>query len=184
MENFYFLVYFIPPSSSPSSSVRLVLFLGIPMLAGDQTIQSMESQCAPSPTQSSMFPKNFSQERPFINDPMSATIVFSFTIIGSARRDGLTRDQLVMVVHRKSLLDLVPLHELVGSRSTSIICVPWKSWNPLIARWFRVDDSARGFRMHSCGQRYVQHAGNDEDDEEVEGVAPPPQSITIFYFNP
>lgn len=174
MEDFSFFVYFIPPSSSPSSFSRLVLSLGLPKLADNQIIESMEPQCSPSPTRSSMFPKNLSQERPFFNDPMAATVVFSFTIELAHSEE---EEQWAMVVHRKSILDLLPSHELVGGRSTPFTHVPWESWGPPVR--FCVDGVAAQFRMNSSGQRYVQHL---EMDQRLR--VSPYRSITFFDFNP
>jgi len=86
-----------------------------------------------------------------------------------------------MLVHRKILLDLVLHHAPLDTHGTTAIIVRWEAWGPAVTRWFRVDEISRDFRMHSCGQRYVQHIGPDEYDEDTPS---PPRSITIFDFNP
>ena len=155
-------------STSPLPSIRLITTLGLPALATNRTVQTFGSRCTPSPTQNSKFPCYVSSTRPFLSDPTAAIIVFSIRIVGP----GLERDDFVMVVHRKALLNLVPLPEVATTPTTFI---PWNLWGPPVTRWLIVEleTFAPQINMHSCGQRYVKLGsfgsddnGSDEDYED------------------
>jgi len=154
------------------------------MLEGSQIIENIKLRCTPSLTQQSAFPKDFSQGRPFLNDPLTAIVVFSFTVSEETPEEGYNYiwDDLVMVVHRKTLLDLVLLHASLDRQDSAPPLVGWESWGPEVTCWFHVIESAEHFKIYSCGQRCVQHLRADgyDTDEEFEA----PRSITIFDFNP
>jgi len=188
-------VYHIPVSMSPSPSIHLIITLGLPALATHRTVQKFESQCTPNPTQNSKFPRYVPATRPFVSDPTAAIIVFSIGIVGPGERD-----DFAMVVHRKALLNLVPLPKIATAPATFI---PWNLWGPPVTRWFilELETFAHQTNMHSCGQRYVKFGsfgndgdgdgedyedededGEDEYDNSESGVGD--DSIIIYDFNP
>lgn len=176
-----FQVYHVPASSSSSPSIRLIFSLGLPPLANSMIIENIEAQCQPNPTQISMFPRHFPTKRPFMNDPTAAIIIFSISIIqhcaGSEDTDAA---DFVLVVHRKSLLDLIPFDFLEDPNALPTV-IPWDSWGPPSTRWFDDDNFAVESIIYSHGQRFAQHLGsvaatNDFEDNN--------DTLTIYDFNP
>lgn len=149
---------------TPSSSIRLMISLDLPTLAAHKVIGTFSSRCAPNPTKNSEIPIYAPSTRPFLTDPLAATIVFSITIVGSSGE----RDYIQMVVHRRALLNLVPLHLLEVATATAT-SIPWNVWGPPVTRWLtaEVPGLVPQTNMHSYGQRYVELGGlEDIDDEE------------------
>jgi len=97
-----------------------------------------------------------------------------------------------MVVHRRALLNLIPLHLLEVATAAATV-IPWTIWGPPVTRWLimEVDHLSPQTNMHSYGQRYVDVGGegsSDEDDDDVvdeddDGVVDN-QFIMIWDFNP
>jgi hypothetical protein len=82
-----------------------------------------------------------------------------------------------MVVHKKSLVDLVPLNIDEGASTPSL---PWESWGPPVTRWFIINESAADFSWNSCGQRYVQFTPSILPSPTLRE----PCTITLYDFNP
>ena len=162
-------IYQVPSSSLATPYIRLVQTLNLPTPKGSAILTGFYSHSAPDPTHLSAFPPHFPHGRPFLSDPESAIITFSFGV-GCIENDDI--DYFSMVVHRKSLVDLVPLNADEGASTPSL---SWESWGPPVTRWFIVNESTTEFSMNSRGQRYVQYTPS---------IFLSPATITLYDFNP
>lgn len=103
--------------------------------------------------------------------------MFSFSIV--QRIDGcygVTNEEVfVMVVHRKSLLELVPFGLLEDPNAVPTF-LSWNSWGPPVTRWFR-DNPVCESLTFTYGQRLAVQPlpATDEDNKDT---------ITIYDFNP
>ena len=171
-----FRIYQVPSSLSPTPYIRLVQTLNLPTLKGSAVLTSFCSHIAPNATHLSAFPPHFPHGRPFLSDPESAIITFSFAVrIGDIEGEDI--DYFSMIVHKKSLVDLVPLNIDEGASTPSL---PWESWGPPVTRWFIINESAADFSMNSCGQRYVQCTPSIFSSPTT---LREPRTITLYDFN-
>jgi hypothetical protein len=116
--------------------------------------------------------------------------MFWFSIVQHLHGYGVTEEQdFVMVVHRKSLLELVPLDLLEGPPNPLPIVLSWNSWGPPVTRWFG-DDEVSESSISLYGQRFVLLASSplpagapatDELEDEDEDAM---DTIAIYDFNP
>ena len=143
-----FHLYQIPSSSSPTPHIRLVQTLNLPLLKSSAALTGCYLHSAPQPTHRSAFPSHFPHSRPFLSEPESAIITFSFAV--SSDQSLEDTEYTCMVVHKKSLVDLVPLNvdEFEGANTPLL---PWESWGPSITRWFIINETLADFSINSCG---------------------------------
>lgn len=100
----------------------------------------------------------------------------------------MEEEEFVMVVHRKSLLELVPFG-LFEDPDTLPTFLSWDSWGPPVTRWF-ADDAVCGSLIFNYGQRFVQHLAigplptTDELDDDELDDEDSNDTITIYDFNP
>jgi hypothetical protein len=165
-------IYQVPSTSSPTPYIRLVQTLNLPTLKSSVFLTDFCSHSAPHSTHPSTFPPHFPSSRPFLSEPESAIITFSFAV---SLIENDNTDYFSMVVHKKSLVDLVPLNVYEGTSTPSL---PWESWGPPVTRWFIIDETATEFSMNSYGQRYVQCTPS------VFVSPSTPRIITLYDFNP
>ncbi|KDR65771.1 hypothetical protein GALMADRAFT_232875 [Galerina marginata CBS 339.88] len=191
-------IYHIPSSSS--ERVHLVQRLKFPQFNPGFGISVIACRGDPSPTTNGLFPQNTPHHGPYTNNPEEAVIVFTLTVTGrdddsdddddadeddddgdddnedDDDEDNQRASYFVMVVHRKSLLNLLPAHFDTTSPSRA---VPWESWGPPITRWHGVHRHSISFVTISAGQRLVEFRssrGGREDECN--------DDIHILDFNP
>ena len=87
---------------------------------------------------------------PFAEDPKQAIVVFAITV---RRNDASKEWKFRMVVHRKTLLDLVHQNLANTSNSSRLNVIPWNEWGPSIVRWL---DPLSGALPPSWGQRLFE----------------------------
>jgi len=97
----------------------------------------------------------------------------------------------VMIVHRKALLDLIPLKPpfpsgspFGGRQEHTITMIPWKKWGPPITRWFNADDFSTVFITTTSGQRCVQYTPSHRRPVQAEDDGDRCDTIHILDFNP
>jgi hypothetical protein len=178
-------IYHIPlsslssPASTTSTSVRLIHSFRLPAFKACHRITNASCRSDPNPTSNNSFPKYTPTDRPFINDPACAIIIFTFTIQG---KTGFITGN--MIVHRKALLDsltsssmqcMVPTALTTVTETTST--TPWEDWGPPNTRWFNVDFPTM-FITTTAGQRCVQFVPVGHRSPRV------PDTIFILDFNP
>lgn len=127
-------IYYIP-SSGEIGSVRCIQILSLPFVQG--TFDWVNVRGSPNPTFGELFPKYVSTDQPFLERPEEATIIFQISLVGISCRS--------MVIHRKTLLKLLPPREhwLDKTHTTD-----WDEWRSNVA----VFDTIRDFRLVTCGQ--------------------------------
>ena len=143
-----------------------MISLDLPALAAHKVIGTFSSRCTPNPTQNSEILIYAPSTWPFLSDPLAATIVYLITIVESSGEC----DYIKMVVHRRSLLNLVPLH-LLKVTTAAATFIPWNVWGPPVTRWLpkKVASLVPHTNMHSYRQRYVGLSGLGGTDEDEEG---------------
>ncbi|KIM37743.1 hypothetical protein M413DRAFT_448261 [Hebeloma cylindrosporum] len=170
-------LYKVPPSTSSTPYIRLVQTLNLPTLKDSAVLTDFYSYSGPDATHRSAFPPHFPNNRPFMGDPESAIITFSFAV--SSNGNDEDTEFFAMVMHKKSLVNLVSLN--TSNDGADNPPLSWESWGPPITRWFIVRETATEFSLNSWGQRYVQHSLSAVVNPKTIHV---PCTITIYDFNP
>jgi len=185
-------IYHIPPTGSLEDlEVRLVHSLELPPIREQHFISDFLCRSSPNPSSRLSYVNRKTVDIPsYLPDPASAIIIFymeavdeetvedQFHNIGR-EEEPYTSDEFAMIVHRQSLLNLLPLdHTTNGSGIRNILePIPWSDWGPPISRWFKGDSFRR--QMTLCtGQRYIEYDNQDYTGDRI------PASLTILDFNP
>ncbi|KIM37737.1 hypothetical protein M413DRAFT_30668 [Hebeloma cylindrosporum] len=170
-------IYRIPSSSAPiPAHIRLVQTLDLPTIKPSTFFAEFWSHSAPDPTHRSAFPPHFPNTRPFLSDPESAIVTLSFRVTSVDNDDD--SNCFVIVVHKKALVDLVPLDVDDGASAPP---TSWEAWGPPVTRWFKIREFPNDFPRISWGQRYVQCTASAFLNRRTRKA---PRTITLYDFNP
>ncbi|KXN88388.1 hypothetical protein AN958_07370 [Leucoagaricus sp. SymC.cos] len=154
-------IYYVP--SSKTSSVRLIQSFTISETFFPSGCTWIEARGCPSPTGDGLFPTHVPTSQPFLENPEEAIIVFDFHW-----RD--TKSPTSMIVHRRSLLGLLPPQNDWLACDTRV--VPWSEWGPQHTRWLDSSGNDECFTTISNGQRYVHFLSKNS-----------PTTYTVVDFN-
>ena len=153
MKDLSFDIYCIFPESGATNGtggVRLIQSLLLPRLANKASLKYIffkrpQSSIVSNP--SSSFVQRGLQERPFINDPLSAIVCINLCIVQSSGRNtqcDFVSPLRAFLAHAIEALDAYQKVEYLEERPRVVTPVPWNLWGPKSTHWFptRVNSSS------------------------------------------
>ncbi len=152
-----FNIYHVTPATE-GGDVKVIQRLSFPE-PFPYECTSIEARGSPNVTENGSFPKYFSSERPYLDRPQDAIILFTFN-----QAEHLP--QISMITHRRSLVQLLPPRS-EWSQTGGPVVLAWNEWGPNITRWIDNDPPSR-FTTFPYGQRYVRVG----------------ETFAVFDFNP